>query len=438
MTGSQTADSLRAVVTEPPEQRRTLATLVFAQILSGVGLAAGVTVGVLLAQEMLGTARLSGLSTAMFAIGGAAAAEAVGRLSQRFGRRTGLTAGYLVGALGSLGVVAAAWLDSLVLLFASFLVYGAGAVTNLQARYAGADLAAPSRRGRAVSTVLVATTLGAVVGPNLVTVTGSLAEALDIQALAGPFLLAVVAYAASGLVLWVMLRPDPLQLARAMAAATADEDKEDPRTSGTTAAAAHDMTRSRPSWSRAALSGAGILIITQFVMVAIMTMTPIHIQDHGHHVAATGVVIGLHVAGMFLPSPITGWLVDRFGRLAVAVASGVTLLAAGLVAALAPPTSVATLAVALILLGLGWNFGLVSGSTLIADATPLESRARTQGTIDLGVAVAAAAAGLASGLIVSTTSYAALAIAGGLAALAVIPIAALARLGPKSAELARV
>ncbi|MDF2747642.1 MAG: putative transporter, partial [Propionibacteriaceae bacterium] len=205
------AAATSTILGEPPEQRRTLAVLVLAQILSGAGLAAGVTVGVLLAQEMLGSTGLSGLSTALFSIGGAAAAEAVGRLSQRWGRRVGLSAGYLIGATGSFGVVAAAWLDSLVLLFISFFCYGAGVATNLQARYAGADLAAPSRRGRAVSTVLVATTIGAVAGPNLVSVMGRVAEALGIPALAGPFLLAGVAYVAAAVVLWVMLRPDPLR-----------------------------------------------------------------------------------------------------------------------------------------------------------------------------------------------------------------------------------
>jgi MFS family permease len=432
MSGSQTAAATRAVVAEPPEQRRTMATLVLAQILSGAGLAAGVTVGALLSQELLRSTRLSGLPIALFAIGSAAAAAGVGRLSQRYGRRAGLSTGYLVGAVGSLGVVAAAWLDSPVLLFVSLFVYGAGVATSLQARYAGADLAAPSRRGRAVSTVLVATTLGAIVGPNLVTATGRVAEALGIRALAGPFLLAGVAYAAAGTVLLVMLRPDPLQLARSLAAAALREENhgqqlEGPATVGT--------PQSERTWSAAVLSGAGILILTQLVMVAIMTMTPIHIQDHGHHVAATGVVIAAHVAGMFLPSPVSGWLVDRFGRLTMAAASAGVLLAAGLIAAWSPPTSIVTLTLALILLGLGWNFGLVSGSTLIADATPLASRARTQGTVDFGVAIAAAAGALGSGLIVAATDYATLTIAGGLVALMVIPVAALARLRPKTSEL---
>jgi MFS family permease len=414
-------------VEEPPEQRRTLIILVLAQVLSGAALAAGVTVGALLAQDMLGSSRLSGLPSALFATGGAIAAAAVGRMSERSGRRVGLSAGYLVGAAGSFGVVAAAWLDNVVLLFTSLFIYGAGVATNLQARYAGADLAAPSRRGRAVSTVLVATTVGAVVGPNLVTVTGRVAEAIGVPVLAGPFLLAGVAYSAAGLFLWALLRPDPLQLARALASAAA-VDGHDTSAPEDLSASGQRFPPARQVWSRTVVSGAGVLVLTQFVMVAIMTMTPIHIQDHGHDLSATGIVIGAHIAAMFLPSPLSGWLVDRFGRRPVATASAVTLLAAGVLAAWAPPASVMTLAVALILLGLGWSFGLVSGSAMITDAVPLDLRARTQGTVDFAVALAAAGGGLGSGLVVSATSYGTLALLGGLVALAVIPFAAIGRI----------
>ena len=194
MTGSSVAPTSLPIVTEPPEQRRTLAVLLSAQILSGAGLAAGITVGALLAEQMLGSSRLSGLPTVFFTIGSAAAALGLGRLSQRFGRRVGLSAGYLTGAVGSVGAVIAAGIGNIVLLFASMLVYGAGAATNLQARYAGADLAAPSRRGRAVSIVLVATAVGAILGPNLVKATGTVATKIGFPALAGPFMLAALAY----------------------------------------------------------------------------------------------------------------------------------------------------------------------------------------------------------------------------------------------------
>jgi MFS family permease len=391
--------------------RRTLAVVMASQVFSGAGLAAGITVGALLAADMLGTSSLSGLPAALFTAGSAGAALAVGRLSQRLGRRAGLTAGYAAGAIGGAGVVLAAAVDSVPLLMLFLLVYGAGTATNLQARYAGADLIGPERRGRAVSSVLVATTLGAIAGPTLVAVTGDAAQHWGIPALAGPFGLAALAYAIAGTILFALLRPDPLQVARLVAAA---EQRG-------TAIASQTPTATAKPYAGSVTAGAVTMVLTQLVMVAVMTMTPIHMQAHGHDLQATGLVIAVHVGAMYLPSPLTGLLVDRYGRIPVAVASGLTLLAAGIIAA-GPADSVAVLALALGLLGLGWNLGLVAGTAMITDALPLQTRAKTQGTIDLCVALAGAGGGIASGMILSASSYAALSIGGGILALAIIPL----------------
>lgn len=421
---STAPDTPTGIPARPEAQRRILTVLVASQLLSGAGLAAGVTVGALLAQDMLGSTGLAGLPSALFTAGSALAAVAVGRLSQARGRRPGLAAGYLTGAVGSAGVIAAAVADSPVLLFAALFVYGAGTATNLQARYAGADLAAPAHRARAVSTVLVATTLGGVVGPNLAAPTGDLAGSLGIPALAGPFLLSGTAYASAALVLAVRLRPDPLLLARSLhlqqqaaaAARTAGDSEPGPA----------------PGRGPGLMPGALTMILTQLVMVAIMTMTPVHLHDHGHGTAASGLVIALHVGAMYLPSPVTGRLVDRRGPTAVAAASGVTLLAAGVTAATVPGDSVALLAVALVLLGIGWNLGLVSGTAMVTDAVPLATRARTQGLVDVSIAIAGATGGLTSGIVVSTAGYPVLALAGGVLALAVLPAVA-ATAGRRSA-----
>jgi MFS family permease len=391
--------------------RHTLRVLLASQVLAGAGLAAGVTVGALLAEDMLDSTGWSGLPAALFTLGSAGAAAGVGRLSQRAGRRLGLAAGYAVGAVGGAGVVAAAALDSVPLLLLALLLYGSGTATNLQARYAGADLAPPDRRGRAVSTVLVATTLGAVAGPNLVGPTGSLAESLGIRQLAGPFLLATAAYAVAAVVVLTRLRPDPLLTARALALAEQATSVPEP--------AAPPVVR---RLDRVALRlGATAMVVTQLVMVAVMTMTPVHMRDHGHSLGAAGLVISIHIAAMFLPSPLSGLLVDRVGRRPVVAAAGLTLLAAGLLAGAAPPGSVPVLAVALALLGLGWNLGLVAGTTLLTDAVPLDRRARTQGTVDIGVALAGAGGGISSGLVVATAGYAVLALSGGLVAFALVP-----------------
>nr|WP_257019713.1 MFS transporter [Streptomyces sp. TLI_235] len=390
-----------------------MTVLVVSQVLSGAGLAAGITVGALLAQDMLGTAGLAGLPTALFTAGSALAAIAVSRLSEARGRRPGLAVGYATGAVGSAGVIAAAVAHSPVLLFAALLVYGAGTATNLQARYAGADLAAPTHRARAVSTVLVATTLGGIVGPNLAAPTGSLAVGIGVPRLAGPFLLAGVAYAAAAAVLAVWLRPDPLLLARALDAA---------RPAG--AGGAVGGVERAAGVRGAVVLGALVMVLTQVVMVAVMTMTPVHLHDMGHGTSAAGLVIAIHVGAMYLPSPLTGRLVDRYGRAAVAAASGATLLAAGVLAAFAPGGSVPLLALALALLGLGWNFGLVSGTAIITDAVPLATRARTQGMVDVAIAVSGAAGGLASGVVVDLAGYPVLALGGGIVALALLPAAA--------------
>jgi MFS family permease len=407
-------------------QRRTLRVLVVAQVLSGAGLAAGITVGALLAQDMLGSTGLAGLPSALFTAGSALAAVGVGRISQQRGRRPGLATGYAVGAAGSAGIVVAAVVDSPTLLFLSLFVYGAGSAANLQARYAGADLADAGHRARAISTVLVATTLGGVLGPLLAAPTGHLAHLVGVPHLAGPFMLAGVAYLGAAAVLATRLRPDPLLHAREVAAS------EDATTAASTAATPGPVPAADAAQvSNGILVGSVVMVLTQAVMVALMTMTPVHMHDHGHGTGASGVVIAVHVAAMYLPSPITGRLVDRVGRTTMAVVSGATLLTAGLVAASAPDDSVVLLALALALLGIGWNFGLVSGTAIITDAVPLATRARTQGLVDLSIAIAGAGGGLASGIVVDVAGYSMLSLVGGLLALAIVPAIAVGARPPR-------
>ncbi|WP_433854798.1 MFS transporter [Streptomyces kronopolitis] len=426
---------------EVPEQRRILTVLVFSQILSGAGLAAGITVGALLAEDMLGSTGLAGVPSALFTAGAALGAVGIGRVCRSRGRRPGLALGYAVGALGSLGVVLAAAVGSAPLLFVALVVYGAGTATNLMARYAGADLASPARRGRAVSTVLFATTFGAVVGPNLVALTGEVAHSWGIPRLAGPFLLAAAAFGAAAVSLAVLLRPDPLRLAERWAAArdgAAADGPDGPEAPEAPAAPEHPAAGrpDAPGHPQGVAVGTAVMVLTQLVMIAVMTMTPVHMQAHGHGTQAAGLVIALHVAAMFLPSPLTGLLVDRLGRHRMAAAAGVTLAAAGGLAALAPPQSVPGLAAALILLGLGWNFGLVSGTALVIDALPPARRASGQGLVDVGIALAGAVGGLSSGLIVELGGYRTLALAGGLLALAVVPVLGWAARRPAPAPAA--
>lgn len=392
--------------------KRSLLVVVISQIFGGAGFAVGITVGALLAQEMMGTESLAGIPAALITLGSAAAALIVGRISQRFGRRSGLATGFLTGGIGALGVVIAAVSDNIPLLFASLLIYGAGTATNLQARYAGTDLAKPKQRGTAVSIALVSTTFGAVAGPNLVEVMGRLAESFGVPTLAGPFILAAVSFILAGLILLVFLRPDPFIVARAISEDQKNHPQEFTDTISTIPAANN----------RGIFVGVTVMIITQMVMLAIMTMTPVHMRLHGHGLGGVGLVIGVHVGAMFLPSLVTGLLVDKFGRIAMSVASGTTLLIAGIVAAFAPVDSLLVLILALGLLGLGWNFGFISGTALIVDATHPATRAKTQGTIDVFIALSGASGGALSGMVVAHSSFAALSLGGGILALLLIPV----------------
>lgn len=408
------SQSTHDIVTEDEQarvHRRTLSVVILSQILGGAGLAAGISVGALLAQDMLGSDALSGLPTGLFTLGSALAAFLVGRSTHSFGRRLGLASGFIAGGIGAVGVVLAAVGDNVPLLFAALLVYGAGTATNLQARYAGTDLAPAHRRGFGTSMAMVATTLGAVAGPNLIEPMGAFAESIGVPTLAGPFILAAVAYCAAGLTLFTFLRPDPYLLARRIAASA-------PSVTDTSYAG----QPTTPKVGVGAYVGAAVMVTTQLVMVAIMTMTPVHMRAHDHDMGAVGLVIGAHIAAMWLPSLLTGMLVDRVGRTPMVIAAGVTLLLAGVFGASAPGDSLPLLILALVLLGLGWNFGLVAGTALVVDATVPQNRPRTQGNIDVLIALSGAGGGAMSGVVMHGSSFQMLALGGGILALVLIPV----------------
>lgn len=415
-TSKRDAD-LKKYLYSPENQRqlhkKTMKIVIASQIFGGAGLAAGITVGALLSQEMLGTDGYAGVPAALFTLGSAAAAFSVGRLSQRYGRRAGLASGFLTGGLGALGVVMAAMWNHLPLLFLSLFIYGAGTATNLQSRYAGTDLALPSERAKAVSMAMLFTTFGAVAGPNLVGIMGKLALSVGIPPLAGPFILAAAAYIAAGLVLLFFLRPDPFIVAKAIADAQSPGDKKH--------AAEHNSDEPEVH-KPGIIVGATVMVLTQLVMVAIMTMTPVHMKQHGHGLGDVGLVIGIHIAAMYLPSLFTGVLVDKYGHKTISIASGFTLLLAGLLSALSPGDSMPLLIVALALLGLGWNLGLISGTAAIVSASPPHLRAKIQGSTDVLIALAGASGGALSGMVVAQSSFTALSLAGGFTSLLLIPV----------------
>lgn len=415
-------------------QRRALRALVLAQVFGGAGLAAGVSVGALLAEDLLGSTSGSGLPAALFTAGSAGAAFTVGRLSHRYGRRVGLSVGFAFGSAGGAGVALAAVLENVPLFIVALVVYGAGTATNLQSRYAGGDLADQAHRGRAVSRVLVATTLGAVAGPNLLGATGELAEAAGMARLSGPFVLASVAYAAAGAVVVLLLRPDPLLTARQLAQVDpnvndSSHGSSSPATIVPDPAMADAATRKpdrRWQHSKPLVLAASGMVIAQAVMIAVMTMTPVHLEDHHHGLGVIGLIIGMHIGAMYLPSPLTGQLVDKHSAASVSAAGGVLLVAAACLAAASRGEPV-PLGVALILLGVGWNAALVGGTAAVTNLTALDARARVQGTVDVFMALSGAAGGLLSGLVLAVTSFQILSFAAAVLALVIVGIAATTR-----------
>jgi MFS family permease len=396
-------------------QRRTLRVLFATQVVGGVGNAIGISVGALLAADMVGVA-VSGLATSAAVVGAALLAIPATRIVRQVGRRPSLAGAYLVAALGSAIVLAGAVAGWDPLLFLGFFLFGGGTTAGLQARYAAVDLASDRTRGRQLSLVVWATTLGAVAGPNLAPLAGTALDDFGVPPLAAPFAFSTALFVLTAAVLIALLRPDPFVVALESRGGGSGGSAAGSRTTGL-----GDALRSVMSNPRARL-GMSATAVGHLVMVGVMSMTPVHILGAGHDAAHTlrivGVVLSLHIAGMFAFAPLTGWLTDRLGRQRVILAGIAVLLLACSVAGTAGDSS-AQLAVGLTLLGLGWSGTMVAGSTLLSESVSTEMRASAQGLSDITMGLAGASAGALSGVVVQAASYATLTL---VAALATLPL----------------
>lgn len=397
-------------------QRRTVGTLVGSQMLGGVGLSAGVAVGALLAEEVSGSAKYAGLGGTFQVLGAALIAVPMARLMAARGRRPGLALGYTLAALGAVGLVTAGIIGNFPLLLVSSLMFGGATASNSQSRYAAADLALPDRRARDLSIVVWATTVGSVLGPNLVGPSAPVADALGIPRLTGPFVFSLVGLLLAIAVVLLRLRPDPLVEARRRAL---DEDDEPGEPTHGSVVRGLRVAFSRP----VARLGIVTLALGHGVMVSVMVMTPLHMA-HGHaELTVIGFVISVHILGMYAFSPLTGMAVDRFGGRAVAVLGGAILAAATLLASASPMGESTSLVVGLFLLGVGWSCTLVAGSTLLTSAVPAAERPGAQGAADLLMGLAAGGGGAVAGVIVDRVSFHALALTSLVFALAIAVIA---------------
>jgi MFS family permease len=403
-------------------QRRTLGLLFIAQVISGIAITVGGSVGALLAAEIASVA-VSGFAQSASVIGAALFAVPAATIVNRHGRRPSLAAGYAVATVGALLIVLAAMRGSIPILFAGFFLLGGATAANFQGRYAAVDLAPAELRGRHLSLIVWATTLGAVVGPSFAAVAGATLDDYGIPTLAGPFVFSAALFLVAMLLLLAFLRPDPAVVARSVLARAAPAP--DARGIGMREAL-------RVVWSLpAARLGVTSMAVGHTVMVGVMAMTPVHIRSAGHEAAHTlrivGLVLSFHIAGMFAFSPVFGWLTDRLGRRPVIAMGIALLLGACAVAGLAGHQQV-LLTAALMLLGLGWSATVVAGSTLLSEAVPPELRPSAQGLSDLVMGLAGAVAGALSGIIVEGWGYPTLTIVAALATLPLMGLVTSARL----------
>lgn len=378
-------------------QRRIIGVLSAAQIVSGMGISVGFALAALVVRELSGSVALSGLAAMAVVLGAALFALPTARATGRGGRRVGLTLAYGTAFAGSVLSVVAIGLGIWPLLLAALFLVGAGTAGNLSARYAATDLAPPGHAARHLSWVVWAATIGAVAGPNLAQPAAELGERLGMAASAGPFAVAGLTFGVAALILGLGLRPDPLLYARSLAVASVDESRPPVQTTAKVAWAALKVV---PVARRALLA----IAVSHTAMVAIMSMTPVHL-DHGHaDLTVIGIVISLHIAGMYMLAPLIGWLADRVGKHAVLLLGMLLLLTSAVTAGIAGH-NVPLVTGGLFLLGLGWSCGLIAGSAMLSEALTLELRPVVQGFSDLVMNICGAGGALLGGAVMGATSY---------------------------------
>jgi len=393
-------------------QRRTVWVLSAGQVLGGLGFGATVSLGAVLAADIAGDESLSGLAAAGVTLGTAALAVPLAALARRRGRRISLASGMAIALVGVSLVVVAAAVRSFPLLLLAFGLVGAGQTANLQSRFAAADLATDATRGRDLSIVVWATTIGAVLGPNLVQPGQAIGDALGMPPLTGPYVFTIVAQALSIIVYLFALRPDPLLVAQTVAQRRRDRVVE------------QIVKPDRPVSARYAIFANAA---AHGVMVSIMAMTPVHMLHHGASLTIIGLTISLHIAGMYALSPVFGILADRVGRIPT-IMVGQALLAASLVTVFFGAESNTAVTVALILLGLGWSAATVAGSALLTESSSEERRTTRQGRNDLSMSLVGAVGAITSGVVLGWIGFTGLALVVGVAVIATMLLAPYGRI----------
>ena len=388
-------------------QEKTVKVLATAQVLNGVGVAGTVAAGSLLVASITNSETLAGLAQTSSVLGAAALALPLARLTSRGGRRLALSVGLIAGVIGSLLAIFGGSRENIYLMLTGTFLVGAASAAGYQARFAAIDLATDEKRAKQLSFVVWGSTIGAVSGPNLMEPSGNLAESLGLPRLTGPYLISAVTLALAVLVIQLFLRPDPyLTAAKDSGAANLPRIK-------TKVALKHIRSNARASFAIAAIA------IGHIAMVAVMVMTPVHMAHVDVTLTIIGLVISVHVLGMYAFSPLVGALTDRLGRLRVIQIGVAILLSSALISGFARADDAITLGIGLFLLGLGWSCTLIAGSALLTESVSPEFKSASQGASDLVMNLSGASGGAIAGVVIATLSY------GWLCLLSAIPVALL-------------
>ena len=389
------------------QQAKTVKVLASAQVLNGLGVAGTVAAGSLLVASITDSETLAGLAQTSSVLGAAALALPLARLTAKGGRRLALSVGYVAGVVGSLLAILGGAEENLILMLLGTFFVGAASAAGYQARFAAIDLATNETRAKQLSFVVWGLTIGAVAGPNLMEPSGNLAEGMGLPRLVGPYLISAVSLFLATLVIQIFLRPDPYLLAQKEAALTSAAKR------STKQALSHIRKNEK------ALFAILSIAIGHVAMVSIMVMTPVHMAHVDVTLTIIGLVISIHVVGMYAFSPIVGSISDRIGRINTIKIGVLTLLLSALISGFAAADDAITLGIGLFLLGLGWSFTLIAGSAFLTETVAPEVKTSAQGASDLVMNLSGAGGGALAGVIIGTLSY------GWLCLFAAIPVSLL-------------
>jgi len=356
--------------------RRNVVVLVAAQAFLGAQMPMIFTIGGLAGQSLATNPCLATLPISLIVMGSMLAATPVAGIMQKYGRRAGFILGALAGAAGAAVSATGLFLSSFPIFLAGSLLTGIYMSAHGFYRFAAADTASDAFRPKAISYVMAGGLLAAIIGPQLVKATTDLVASPDaiVSAFAGAYL-TVIAINLVGAFLFLKLdipRP-PIP--------------------------AQDAPRGRSRFELLTTPRIAVAVICAMVSYALMNLvmasTPLAVVGCGFDTGDAADVVTAHVLAMYVPSFFTGHLIARFGVEKI-VASGLAILAgAGMVAL--SGVELEHFFVALILLGMGWNFGFIGATTMLAGAHEPHERGRMQGLNDLLVFGGVTLASLASG-----------------------------------------